>query len=47
MKKKLCIKRRIKRVMNRILSGDKHIWGWVTLDFSQPFPPVSSHCAMR
>lgn len=39
MKKKMM--KLAKKLAKRLLSGDKHIWGWVTLDLSNPFPPTA------
>lgn len=36
MKKKMM--KFVKKVLKRLLSGDKHVWGWVTLDISNPLP---------
>ena len=37
MKKKMI--KMVKKIVNRMLSGDVHIWGWVTLDITNPLPP--------
>lgn len=36
---KFQLTRKIKGVLKKLLSGDKHVWGWVTLDVSNPIPP--------
>ena len=28
----------VKKIIRRFLNGDKHVWGWVTLDISNPLP---------
>lgn len=45
MKKRISIVKWVRRVMGRLLSGDKHVWGWVTLDVSNPIPTAEDHCA--
>ena len=37
MKKKMI--KMIKKMVSRMLSGDVHVWGWVTLDITNPLPP--------
>ena len=31
----------VKKIVKRMLSGDKHVWGWVTLDITNPLPPTT------